>query len=420
MDACQEAVGLKVHPATWSIGLLLAAGLVAGGYYAFQPRTTGHAPDLVVPTLANETFQLSAEQGQRVVVLDFFQIWCEGCKIVEAAIQENLPRWNSSDVRVVSIGVAPANTHDDLSSYAAEHNVTWTVARDTDGAVEKYSIVVLPTVAVVDMDGNVVFHRSGIVQARELNDVVATALAGERAPVQYARLSLWGLAIVAGVASFFSPCAIGLLPAYVGHTVRSPVRGSQRAAVMGLVSAAGVLLVFLAVGALAYAAARFLDSARALDPVVRWLGPFVGAAFILVGLVLLVRPYSTRMQRIFSPLTQLGNHAYEAGSRPGGYFLYGLGYGAGAAGCTAPVLLNLVALAALVDARTGALLVVTYAASAAILMVVLTLVVANGRQAAARWIQAKSHAIEVASALLFIGGGAYLIWFAWRAGSWIL
>lgn len=406
---------MKIHPAAWSLFLLLATGIVAAAYVGFQPRASS-APNLRVPTTNNETFALSDQRGQ-IVVLDFFQIWCESCAIVEKEIHSRIDAWNQSGVRVVSVGVAPANTLDDLRTYQAEHNLTWTVASDTDRAVEKFSVIGLPTVAVVDGAGHLVFHRSGPVTASQLDAVIAQTQAQARAPVAVAKYSLWGLAAVAGIASFFSPCAIGLLPGYVAHAVRfsgptgqrAPLR---RAAAWGALAATGLLLVFLGLGGLAYA------FGQAAGPFLRALGPFVGALFILVGVLLLVRPYSLVLQRVFSPLTQLsGSTAPSAQGGGASYFLYGIGYGAGAAGCTAPVLLNLVALAWTAGPTMGLALIVVYGGTAALLMTVLTVVVAGGRTAVAPWIQRHAHHVEVASALFFVGAGAFLLWFAWRAGT---
>lgn len=397
---------MKIHPAAWSLFLLLATGIVAAGFYAVQPRVD-RAPDYRVSTIANGTFDLEAERG-RVVVLDFFNIHCEGCAIVEKDLAVLAPTWNESQVRLVSVGIAPSNSADELRTYSAQHNLTWTVARDTDEAMEKFSIVGLPTIAIVDADGDIVFHRGGLPGRDAIARAVDAAAVGTAGTDAFARYPIWGLAIVAAVASFFSPCAIGLLPAYVAHTVRFPGgRGLQRAAAFGTLAALGLLLVFLGIGGLAYA------FGRTIAPFVPWLAPVMGVVFVAVGLLLLLRPYSLFLQRVLSPLTQVSTE-----SRGGlSYFLYGIGYGAGAAGCTAPVLLSLVALAGASGAATGLATLLVYALTAAALMAVLTMVIAGGREGTGRWIVRHAHKVEAASALFFVGAGLFLVWFAWRAGT---
>lgn len=403
---------MKIHPAAWSLFLLLATGIVAAGFYAAQPRAET-TPPLTVPTTGNETFTLAAEHG-RVVVLDFFQIWCESCLIVERDLQELAAEWNASEVRIVSVGVEPANGLDELRTYQSEHNLTWTVASDTDGAVEKFGVFALPTLVIVDPDGAIVYHKAGIAGADEIRTTVANAIAREEARVEYVQYSLGALAVTAGVASFFSPCAVGLMPGYVGHAVRSlgPARYG-RALALGGMAALGLLLVFLGIGGLA------VVFGQALTPYITWLAPLMGFVFILAGLLLLVRPYSLGLQRVFRPLTDMpaADDAEGRATRPLGFFLYGVGYGAGAAGCTAPILLNLVALGAVAGPATGVKLLALYAGTAALLMAVLTLVIAGGRESVGNLIRKHAHKVEVASALLFVGAGVFLLWFAERAGT---
>lgn len=401
---------MKLHPAAWSLFLLLAAGIVTAAFLAVRPDASG-TPSYSVPTLDGGTFDLAAERGH-VVVLDLFNIYCEGCAILENDLKTLLPTWNASEVRVVSVGLPPRNEEDDLRPYVAEHNITWTVARDTDGGIEKFSAVALPTLVIVDPSGAIVFHQSGLPGTARIDAAVQDALSSRAAPVEYARYPLWGIAIVAAIASFFSPCAIGLLPSYVAHAVRfapGEGRGSMlRAARLGGLAALGLLLVFLGMGGLAYGFGRLVS------PYIQWLAPFMGGVFVLVGLLLLVRPYSLWLQRLFAPLTQTSGATSQRGIS---YFVYGIGYGAGAAGCTAPVLLSLAALASSASALLGVALVGLYALTAAILMAVLTMVVAGGRAGAAAWIRTNAHKVEVASALLFVGAGIFVLWFAWRAGT---
>jgi len=397
---------VKVHPAAWSLFLLLAVGIAAAGFYAAQPRTDV-APPYRATTTHGTSFDLEAERG-KILVLDFFNIYCESCAILEKDLSALQPQWNESDVRIVSIGVEPANSIEDLSTYEAKHNLTWTVVSDTDGALEKFGVVALPTLAVVDRDGTIVFHAGGLPGRATMTRVVEQAVAGTATTDPYTNYPLWALAMVAAVASFFSPCAIGLLPGYVAHTVRfHGGRSARRVAGLGGLAALGLLLVFLGIGGLAFA------FGRAVSPFVPWLAPLIGLVFVAVGLLLLFRPYSLFLQRVFSPLTQVS----EGGRGGVSYFLYGLGYGAGAAGCTAPVLLSLVALAGGTNAATALLTLVLYAVTAAALMAILTVVVASGREGLGRWIVRHAHKVEVVSALIFVGAGVFLLWFAMRAGT---
>lgn len=403
---------MKLHPASWSLFLLLAAGIVAAGFYWSQPRSSG-TPDYASPTLEGETFDVKAQEG-RVVVLDIFNVLCESCTLLEKELKTLHAQWDPENVVLASIGAGLPNSAEELADYRTEHGLNWTVVRDTDGAVEKFSAIGFPTLVILDPNGEIVFQRSGLATAAEINKTVSQALALETAPVEFARYSVWGLAIVGAVASFFSPCAVGLLPGYVGHTVRfqGAAEGGRlrRAAELGLIAAAGLLIVFLGIGALAYV---FEET---IAPYVPWMGPLVGILFVGVGFLLLVRPYSAFLQRVFSPLTAAPGAAGASRGRLG-YFLYGIGYGAGSAGCTAPVLLGLVGLAYQSGPQAGLGVILLWAVTASLLMAVLTIIVAGGRAGVAVWIRRNAKKVETASALLFIGAGLFLVWFAWRVGT---
>lgn len=406
---------MKIHPAAWSLFLLLAVGLVGLGTFALRTGTTT-APPFSVPTTEGQTFDLEAHRG-RVVVVDFFATYCADCQIIEQRLKAVQARWGADNVTILSLGVAPHETMEELRAYAAEHEIPWTVARDEDHVGDRYGVFELGRVVIVDPTGDVVYAKAGSFQITQasIEEAVDDALAETRAPVRLAEYSVWGLAAVAAVASFFSPCAIGLLPGYVAHTVRSQTAGGKAsmtgAARMGLLAALGLLLVFLGIGGLT------LLLGRTLTRFVPWFGPLIGLVLLVVGVLLLVRPYSLRLQQVFSPLTQLTTGAGEPARGGLNYFLYGMGYGAGASGCTAPILLSLVATAAAFGPATALGALGLYAVTAAALMVVVTLVLAGTGQGTAHWLQQRSRFVETLSALLFLGGGLFLLWYAWRAGT---
>lgn len=396
-----------------SVLLLLALGGLAAAYYA-RPVPAPETPALVLPTTDNETFDLFAERGH-VVVLDFFQVWCESCVILEDELKTVHAASNESEVRIVSVGLPDDNSLEQLRAYQEQHGINWTVARGGSDLVNTFDIIGFPTLVIVDPAGRITHHRGGLADAGAIQRLIGESRTGDSPVAEYPQYSLVGLALAGSLAAFFSPCAVGLLPGYVGHALRAGAAHGRHPVLhgtyMGALAALGLLLVFLGIGGLAFA------FGRAIAPWVTFLGPLIGILLILVGALLLVRPYSAFLQRFFSPLTGWAARAGEA--RPGArsYFVYGMGYGAAAAGCTAPILLNLVALAATSGPSAGLGVVLAYAGGAAALLAAVTIIVAGAQRGAADWIRRNANKIETLSALLFIAAGAYLVWFAWRAGT---
>jgi len=403
---------VKVGPEVVTLLILISVGLLGGGYVAFEAVTTApRPPDFTVPTTDNGTFTLSNHTGE-VVILDLFATWCASCQIVEANLKENMPAWDGQPITILSLGIDPTETMDDLRAYKDAHNLTWIVAQDTDNVRQKYNTYEIARVVVFDVDGNVIFERSGVTSAEEFRDVVDDALAGRRAPLGVVQYSIVGLAMVAGAAAFFSPCAVGMLPAYVMRTVQTGAGSATRALKVGSIAALGVLLIFFGVGGLA------LIVGPSLTRNIPYLQPLVGFLLVAFGVLLLARPFSTTLQRLTSPLQRWAYDVQtERGDHGASFFAYGIGYGAAAAGCTAPVLLSVLVTAAAYGPFVGTLIVSAYAFTGAFFMVTVTVAASAARGHLAGFLGRYSRPIEIVSALVLVGGGLFLIWYAARAGT---
>jgi cytochrome c-type biogenesis protein len=172
-----------------------------------------------------------------------------------------------------------------------------------------------------------------------------------------------GLAFLAGLASFLSPCVLALVPAYVGYLGGRSV-GAGGTAVQsrwttfghGLAFVVGFSVVFIALGAAASALGVLLYDGR------QWLARIGGAVVVLFGLYMLgvVRvpflDYDTRRQ--VRPDPRLG---YLSSA------LMGVFFSAGWSPCVGPVLGAVLTLA-LNSAKVarGAVLLTAYSAGLAI------------------------------------------------------
>jgi len=172
-----------------------------------------------------------------------------------------------------------------------------------------------------------------------------------------------GLAFLAGLASFLSPCVLALVPAYVGYLSGRSV-GPSGASVEnrwitfthGLAFVLGFSIVFVILGAAASALGAFLFDAR------QWLARIGGVVVILFGLHMLgvihipFLDFDTRRQ--VRPDPRLG---YLSS------MLMGVFFSAGWSPCVGPVLGAVLTLA-LNNAKVtqGVVLLVAYSAGLAI------------------------------------------------------
>lgn len=88
----------------------------------------------------------------RVVVLDFWATWCGPCRAVMPALDAMYRRHHAQGLSVV--GLSP-ETDRAIRSHLAALPVSYTVARDVGGTMERYGVRAIPTIVVVDRAGQV-------------------------------------------------------------------------------------------------------------------------------------------------------------------------------------------------------------------------------------------------------------------------
>lgn len=163
--------------------------------------------------------------------------------------------------------------------------------------------------------------------------------------------NLYLLAVAAGAASFFSPCAFPLLPSYFSffYTIDQPEKKTQQTFKLGLAAAFGVLTFDLLLGGAAAGLGAGITKGFSIssgDPNNLVLGfrLLVGVGLLFFGFTQYfdnvprlkfsyAMAYSTRPRK-----DQMENPAKTM-------YLYGLGYTAAGLGCTGPILAGLLLMA---------------------------------------------------------------------------
>lgn len=370
------------------------------------------APDFTIET-QDGPWTLSEHRGE-VVVLDLMAVDCASCRITEKAmVRLDQQRPNAT---IVSIDIwTTLEDFEYLQGHMQDLNATWPYGMDTDDVLFKYGAYEISKVVVIDPEGRITWSAVGGITYKPLVQAVDEAGAGGAASKRNLQLSLFAFAAVAGVASFFAPCCFPLLPGYMAYTLSlgSPeTRPRVRDAVIpGLAAASGVLLVYAVFGLIV---AALGESASPWLPL---LQPLVGLLAILLGIALLA---GLSMERLIAPLQHGIDRirrritGSETEGTLSGYFGYGLGYGAAAAGCTAPIFLQLTLISLAVGPGTGLRIFAVYAGVAALLMVLVTLLAVVART----WIQRRAgrivQVVTRASGVVMIAAGIYLVWFYTR------
>jgi cytochrome c-type biogenesis protein len=230
-------------------------------------------------------------------------------------------------------------------------------------------------------------------------------------------------AVIAGVASFFSPCAFPLLPSYfsfyqnAGDTEDGSHTGPGKALRYGSAAGLGVITFALILGAViavvGTGVAQSLSiSGQEPSQFVRVFRGIVGGVLLTLGVGQLLgwnlKPnfvdafaFYTRPQREVkrSPAINL--------------YFYGLGYNAAGMGCTAPILAGLIVVALASGGFASAIgAFFVFAATMGALMLVVSLLVAASEETVITRMKAATPKIKRASSYVLIVVGAFNIYTA--------
>ncbi len=178
-------------------------------------------------------------------------------------------------------------------------------------------------------------------------------------------LSELSIAVGAGVATFFSPCAYALLPGYVGMYLSDGDGTLRSDGVRGLAAAVGVLAVFaVTVGSVAVVG-------EAVQPWMGRLEPLTGLALVAFG-VLLVGG------------STFGWHLPLPDQRPGvvGFGIFGAVYAVAAVGCVAPLFFGVTLNALQAGPTQAAVVLSTYGGTIALLLLAVTVAIGVGYEIA--------------------------------------
>ncbi len=420
------------------LAVILVASVAGFGIYRAGLQEIPEAPPFTLTstgyengTYGNQTvFSLSDYRGQ-TVLLDFMAIACESCRHVERNVIE--PIWaekrNQSDFALLSIDtwadpdtgqdfIFGGETTEKLAEFQAKHGHDWRHAIDTDDVWQKYSAVALPKLAVIGPEGQIIEEWTGQPSLQQVQAAIAKGQAGNAEAGTVFRLDLppglllIGLALVAGGASFFAPCSVGLIPAYMGFLLQGADKkdASQRTLTTlraGLLTAAGIVSVYGALAVLLWILGMlgFNEQIQASLPV---LSPIMAIVLIVFGVLMLFKVSWDWLAK------RMGLGALD-GRR--GFYTFGVGYGLAAFGCTGPIFLPVLLAGFLAGAGTGFLVFLAYSVAIAAFVFVAAVLVATGHQTGLRKMLAKTEVITKLSAVLLISAGAYLLWFWWRAAT---
>lgn len=150
--------------------LLLASAVAAANCHA-KPEATASPiasiPEYQAPLLDGKPFQLPDPQG-RVLLLNVWATWCAPCRDEIPELKELQKQYQDRKFDVIGISVDEKPQEATVRSFARDYAINYPVVLDPYGRMAQIlESFALPTSALIDRSGKVVWYKVGRVDPRD-------------------------------------------------------------------------------------------------------------------------------------------------------------------------------------------------------------------------------------------------------------
>jgi thiol-disulfide isomerase/thioredoxin len=129
------------------------------------------ANSILLDTTDGDQIFLEQYKG-KVVILDMFATWCNPCKIQMPELQELQAEFLPSELVILSIDADLSESMSLIREFKEEEGADWTFATSNPEFNSKFPASSIPTIYVLDTNGNVANTFVGVTQSEELIDEV--------------------------------------------------------------------------------------------------------------------------------------------------------------------------------------------------------------------------------------------------------
>jgi cytochrome c biogenesis protein CcmG/thiol:disulfide interchange protein DsbE len=138
------------------------------------------APAFTLPVVANGSPGQKLDLGElkgHPVILDFWASWCGPCAIEAPVLDRLARRYEKKGLVVLGVNVSEGDSPALIKGYASQKGLSYPMLLEgSSGVSQRYGVEKLPTLVVLDKEGNVLEYLVGVVDEASLNEIVEAAL----------------------------------------------------------------------------------------------------------------------------------------------------------------------------------------------------------------------------------------------------
>jgi peroxiredoxin len=139
------------------------------------------APLFEVSDVNGDLYALKDDVGEKVIVLNFWSLFCEQCKVKMRLMDDVNRRYSKKGVKIISVSLEGEPLADRIKSYVDDsgYDLTFLLDEYSNGVSEvadPYKVPGTPSLYVIGKSGEIVFVRSGHVTTDELSAVIEAQL----------------------------------------------------------------------------------------------------------------------------------------------------------------------------------------------------------------------------------------------------
>ena len=173
------------------VGIILY-GVVLLSVKAEASSPEKQAPEWVISEWINSTGLALEDLQGKVVVIDFFQLWCPGCNKFSIPLME---KWKQKyndrkDIQLIGIHTVfeghPQQTPERLRQYVKEKNITYPIGIDKYVSSQRLPETMIryhtrgtPEMAIIDKNGRIRFQHFGSFNPDVVEDLINILLEEE-------------------------------------------------------------------------------------------------------------------------------------------------------------------------------------------------------------------------------------------------